>query len=182
MNLSLLSLLAATIAAGYPAPPLPPPPPASASALPVVSVPVSSAPRAPIAGRSAESARTLMFDLTLLHEGKTLWSGRLSMASNGSASYLQQIDQTIVCQDGEERRPTATFVPERVRISLRGVGGLQNRVRVSVEWLRSTEALDAPCLGAVSRTVSFEGDVATESGKTTVLTGDAGLRVEVRRR
>ena len=147
------------------------PPPMITPGPPIISVSEGEA-----------DARTTGFDVSISHDGKILWEGRLATASNGRASFSQQRDLSVACPpdpgDSRKRSRSVSFTYS-LRLTIHP-GYPQGRMRVSLQWQRPSiqeGAMTLYCGSFFSRTASVEGDLRFDDRGPTVLTGDAGLKL-----
>ncbi len=109
-----------------------------------------------------------------------LWQGVLRVANNQGASYSQNLSQasTHACPSNSPYdRSERSSVSFNVYAQNYGQGAPSYRLDAS--WARPIK--EANCLESGTRTVQINHAVALEPGQTSVIEGDAGLRVEVTR-
>jgi hypothetical protein len=109
-----------------------------------------------------------------------LWQGTLRVANNQGASYSQNLSQasTQICPPNSpydrSERSSVSF-----NVYAQNYGQGTPGYRIDASWARPIK--EANCLESGTRTVQINHVVALEPGQTTVIEGDAGLRVEVTR-
>lgn len=109
-----------------------------------------------------------------------LWQGTLRVATNQGASYSQNLSQasTEICPPNapydRSERSSVSF-----NVYAQNYGQGTQNYRIDASWARPIK--DANCLESGTRTVQINHAVALEPGQSTVIEGDAGLRVEVTR-
>jgi hypothetical protein len=108
-----------------------------------------------------------------------LWQGSLRVAENQSASYSQNLSQasTELCPPGSpydrSERSSVSF-----NVYMQNYGqGRDPSYRIDASWARPIK--DANCGESGTRTVQINQAVMLEPGQTSVIEGDAGLRVEL---
>lgn len=109
-----------------------------------------------------------------------LWQGNLRVGANQSASYSQNLSQASpeVCPAGSPYdRSERSAINFNVYVQNNGQWGPSYRVDAS--WSRPIHA--ARCTESGTRTVQLNHTIVIEPGQTSVVEGDAGLKVEVTR-
>jgi hypothetical protein len=167
--ITMLAIQAAAMPAMPYAPPAPPAPPAimRSFAPPIV---VTSAPQSAV--------RTSDIDVVIRAPSGVLWQGTLRVADRGRESNWSQTRT----EPPGAACPTRGYgwVGEREMLSLSLAapsGEPSSSLAVQVRWARRG---DSGCDGL--RTVELRETVALSDRRTAVVTGDGGLRVELRRR
>ena len=109
-----------------------------------------------------------------------LWSGTLRVAINQGASYSQNLSQAST-QSCPPNSPYDRSERSSVSFNVYGQNHGQGTpsYRIDASWARPIK--EANCLESGTRTVQINHAVALEPGQTTVIEGDAGLRVEITR-
>jgi hypothetical protein len=116
--------------------------------------------------------------IRLISPEGVLWEGTLRVGSNQSANYSQNISQasTELCPAGpsydrsERRNLNFSINPSYNQ-------HLGQSYRVDASWARPVRG-DA-CYDSGTRTVQIHQTVSIDPGKTQIIEGDAGLRVEL---
>ncbi len=173
---SFLALL--TIVAPSPPPGLP---------APVVTTTVAS----PIVARSfvgmpGQGPRTTeRFTVQVRQDDRVLWSGEMMRASDGMASFSQQLRESRVCTEGEASGGRSN-VSQNSSLSVSispNYPYAEGMVRVNVERTRPYGDVATGCEGEEgSSTVRFESRAQLPSGKALTLRGESGLSVTITRR
>lgn len=130
---------------------------------------------------SSEPPRTLeRIGIRVTSPEGVLWEGSLRVGPNQSANYSQSISQASaeLCPvgssyDRSERRNLNFSINPSYNQQL------GQSYRMDASWTRPMRG-DA-CYDSGTRTVQINQTVTIETGKTEVVEGDAGLRVELRR-
>lgn len=109
-----------------------------------------------------------------------LWQGVLRVANNQGASYSQNLSQASAqsCPSNSpydrSERSSVSF-----NVYAQNYGQGTPSYRIDASWARPIK--EANCLESGTRTVQINHVVTLEPGQSTVIEGDAGLRVEVTR-
>ena len=109
-----------------------------------------------------------------------LWQGRLRVGVNQSASYSQNLSQASpeICPSGSPYdRSERSAINFNVYVQNHGQWGPNYRIDAS--WSRPIR--DSNCSESGTRTVQLNHTLVIEPGQTSVVEGDAGLKVEVTR-
>jgi len=153
---------------------------AAAPPPPVVLAPSVVAP--PIM-RSSTPRTTETIAVQLRHGGRLLWSGDLSRASDGTASFSQQLRESRACPDADPRtgRTGTRFTTFSVSINP-DYPLAEGAARVSIE--RTAPYGDDDYCGGrdASGTVRLTSRVELPQGKPVTLEGEGGLSVTLTRR
>ncbi|WP_019834178.1 hypothetical protein [Sphingomonas sp. PR090111-T3T-6A] len=152
---------------------------------PLVMAPatVSSAVMSPPFIRTTAPRTTETIAVQLRHGGRVLWSGDLSRASDGTASFSQQVRESRACPDADPRTGTmgTRFTTFSVSINPDYPNGADS-ARVSIERT-APYGDDKDCGGrGASSTVRLESRVDLPQGKPVTLEGEGGLSVTLTRR
>ena len=110
-----------------------------------------------------------------------LWQGSLRLSQNQGASYSQNLSQasTEVCPAGMPYdRSERSAISFNVYAQNNGQYGMSYRVDAS--WARPI--LSPDCGESGTRTVQLNQVLRLDPGRTSVIEGDAGFKVEVTRR
>lgn len=166
LNSFLLLLLATQVAPPVVITPTAPPAPAFRRA-PIVMVGNT--------GTAVENIR-----LRVLSADGVLWEGSLRVSSSQNASYQQNLSQASSSQC-----PPATYYDRTERSHLNiSVHAQHNQIssnayRLDVSWARPVQSQG--CGESGLRTVQINQTVQIAPGETSVIAGDAGLRVQLTR-
>lgn len=109
-----------------------------------------------------------------------LWQGHLRVGANQSASYSQNLSQASpeICPSGSPYdRSERSAISFNVYVQNSGQWGPSYRVDAS--WSRPLQ--ERNCSESGTRTVQLNHTLVIEPGQTSVVEGDAGLKVEVTR-
>ena len=129
---------------------------------------------------SASTAQIETLAVRLSSSQGVLWQGDLRVGLNQGASYSQNMSQASpdLCPAGSpydrSERGSVSF-----NVYLQNHGQARPSYRVDASWARPI--LSADCGESGTRTVQINQMVVLEPGQTTVIEGDAGLRVELTR-
>ncbi len=173
---SFLALLAVAAPSPPPAPP-----------GPVVTTTVAS----PLVIRSVampgQGPRTTeRFTVQVRQDDRVLWSGEMMRASDGMASFSQQLRESRACTEGEASSGGRSNVSQNSSLSVSispNYPYAEGMVRVNVERTRPYGEAATSCGGEEgSSTVRFESRAQLPSGKAVTLRGESGLSVTITRR
>lgn len=164
MSALLLALLL------QPAPPMPPAPP------PIIRYP-TVVPPSPVLihPRPAEPATPVHVRVTA--GSILLFDDRLSVDSSGANFSQNRSEATSAVCTGPDRYDRQRSSSFNLRLARRTDFADQRQLMISVSWTRPTEPAD--CSGNGTRGATLVQSVPIIPGKTAVITGDGGLRVEV---
>jgi hypothetical protein len=177
--MSAMLLLALAVA---PVAPAPPPPmvvttPSLSSESPrviVLPAPSFSGPRT-----------TDTINVQLRVDDRLLWSGDLTRASDGTASFSQQMRESRACPDASSgSRGTTAMQNSSLSVMLAPSYPIDGgTLRVSIERTRPYGAAAAHCDGEEgSSTLRFESRAQLAPGKPVTLKGEGGLSATLTRR
>jgi hypothetical protein len=159
-----------------------PPPIAVVNTVPPPVVSVPSGLPAVYAIPEANEAPPDALEMRVAAGSEKLWEGRLRVGQTG-ASLIQYIDQAepADCPASDHSRSvhqTVSVSLQRWKLSTTPAGAFNYQLRVS--WQRP----DSPrgCLSDGARTVEVKQGLDLRPGQETILKGDVGLVVWVRRR
>ena len=161
------------LAASAPAPPVAPP----RAAFPDTPPPIVSVPISPAQRRTCTPRR---MEIRLTGETGLLWSGSLRVGC-GSSSYRQTLSEApegICTSSSRVTGRTETSVNVTI-IEASLYENDADRYQVSVGWTRPAAGSD--CAQSGTRSAQISQSVELKPGKTQVLTGDAGLKLELKR-
>jgi hypothetical protein len=175
MSIQLLAAILSTVSAA----------PASAPvAPPIVTSPIAPSP--PMIRRSGPRiTQTILVQFR--QDGRMLWSGEMMRASDGVASYSQQLRESRACPDTDaaiSRFNSANIRNTSLTVSVGPSFDMSDdAVRVSIERTRPYGAETGTCTdnGGTS-TVRFEARVALPQGKPVTVAGEGGIAVILTRR
>lgn len=173
---SLLALLTAVTT------PVPPPP------APVITTPVVEAPaiRAAFVAPGQGPRTTEHFAVQVRQDDHVLWSGEIMRASDGMASFSQQLRESRACTEGEASSGGRSNVSQNSSLSVSispNYPFAEGMVRVNVERTRPYGAAATACEGEEgSSTIRFESRAQLPAGKAVTLRGEGGLSVTITRR
>jgi hypothetical protein len=188
--LMTVALLFALLQAGQPVPPpvvvpviaapMPPaPPPMIRTTVSPPPVVVPSYPP-PFSPASRMIGPPVLVDVRVTAGNQTLFADQMRVDGMMGASYSQTRSEAMarVCPDARYDRQQSTNF--NLRLNGRNMEAGSRQMSVSVNWSRPIESAD--CASNGTRGASINQTVNWEPGKTVVLTGDGGLRVELRPR
>jgi hypothetical protein len=152
---------------------------------PIITPTAPPAPPAPsqytgLAEREAMRPETL--ELRVATDEGLLWQGPLRVGLNGAAISQERreaVAEQCIGQSGYSAGLQTNFSVSVSRLFRTGSGRAMS-YSVSVRWTRPGSGDGCATLG--SRTVQLEQKVELEPGRETILRGDAGLTVTIRRR
>lgn len=170
---SLLALLAVVT----PAPPPAPPPVITTVASPIVIRTV---------GLPSQGPRTTEhFAVQIRENDRMLWSGEMMRASDGMASFSQQMRESRACAEGETSSGRSSVSQNsNLMVSIGPIyPTVDGVVRVTVERTRPYGDAATGCAGEEgSSTIRFESRAQLLAGKAVTLRGEGGLSVTITRR
>ena len=163
----------------YPAPPAPPPPSIVSTAVspPPIVVPTISPPIAP-ALRAISPP--VVVDVRITAGNQTLFADQMRVDGLMGASFSQNRSEAMArsCPtDRYDRQQSSNFT---LRLNSRNIEMGTRLMSVAVSWSRPVDNID--CNNTGSRSASINQTVTWQPGRAVVLTGDGGLRVELRPR
>jgi hypothetical protein len=174
----ITALLLAVAQAGHPVPP--PPVMVTASPPPPMVSTMVSPPPVVVPSMMRNAGPPVLIDVRVTAGDRTLFADQLRVDSMMGASYSQNRSEAMAhsCPgDRYDRQLSSSFT---LRLNSRS-GELGTRlVSVLVNWSRPVDGAD--CASTGSRSVSISQTVTYQPGRPVVLTGDGGLRVELRPR
>ena len=128
----------------------------------------------------AQSGPPVLVDVRVTAGDRTLFADQLRVDGMMGASFSQNRSEAMarsVPAKRYDRQQSTTF---NLRLNSR-IGELGTRLMsVSVTWSRPID--NADCVNTGSRSASINQTVTWQPGRPVVLTGDGGLRVELRPR
>ena len=173
---SLLALIAIVAPSS---PPAPPAPVVTTVASPIVMRSIIQMPN--------QGPRTTeRFTVQVRQDDRVLWSGEMMRASDGMASFSQQLRESRACTEGQASSGNRSNVSQNSSLSVSispNYPYAARMVRVNVERTRPYGDTATGCGGEEgSSTVRFESRVQLPSGKAVTLRGESGLSVTITRR
>jgi hypothetical protein len=160
----------------------------SAAPAPVVTTAVAPqvGMRAIIAMPGQGPRTTERFAVQVRQEDHVLWSGEMMRASDGMASFSQQMRESRACTEGEMPASGRSNVSQNSSLSVSispNYPFAEGVVRVNVERTRPYGDAATGCGGEEgSSTVRFESRAQLPAGKAVTLRGESGLSVTIIRR
>ncbi len=158
------------------------PPPA-----PVITT-VAQAPmiiEAPPAARPAVRV-TETIAVQFRQDGRLLWSGEMMRASDGTASFSQQLRESRACPYADPQQPRwANSGARNTSLSVAinpDYPSTDGAVRIIIERTRPYGRDGEECGGQGNSTVRFDTRAILPSGKAVTLEGEGGLSVTLTRR
>ena len=173
---SLLALLTISTPSPSPAPP-----------APVVTTVASPIVIRSVIGMPDRGPRTTeRFTVQVRQDDRVLWSGEMMRASDGMASFSQQLRESRACTEGEASSGNRSNMSQNSSLSVSispNYPYAEGMVRVNVERTRPYGDAATSCEGEEgSSTVRFETRAQLPSGKAVTLRGESGLSVTITRR
>lgn len=173
---SLLALL--TVAAPSPPTALPAPVVTTLAAAPIVM--------RSVVGMPGQGPRdTERFTVQVRQDDRVLWSGEMMRASDGMASFSQQLRESRACTEGETSSGGRSNVSQSSSLSVSispNYPFAEGMARVNVERTRPFGDAATGCEGEEgSSTIRFESRAHLPSGKAVTLHGESGLSVTITR-
>lgn len=163
----------------YPvAPPAPPPPIVTTAVVPPPMIVPAISP--PIAPMLRAISPPVVVDVRVTTGNQTLFADQMRVDGLMGASFSQNRSEAMArtCPaDRYDRQQSTMFT---LRLNSRNVELGGRLMSVSVTWSRPIESND--CANSGTRSASISQTVAYQPGKPIILTGDGGLRVELRPR
>lgn len=106
-----------------------------------------------------------------------LFNDRLSVDAFQGATFSQSRSESsaATCANSGYDRQQSTYF--NLRLSKRIGSGDQRSMTISVTWTRPVEG--DPCQGSGTRGATLNQVIPLERGRTAVVTGDGGLKVEI---
>ncbi|HLZ77860.1 MAG TPA: hypothetical protein VKQ09_00860 [Sphingomonas sp.] len=129
---------------------------------------------------------TERFAVQVRQDDHVLWSGEMMRASDGMASFSEQMRESRACTEGEMPASGRSNVSQNSSLSVSispNYPFAEGVVRISVERTRPYGEAAAGCEGEEgSSTVRFETRAQLPAGKAVTLRGESGLSVTITRR
>ena len=174
-----LALLLALFQAN-PTPAAPPPPIVRTMVAPPPIITTAVAPPPMIVPSMPVPSPPVVVDVRVTAGGRILFADEMRVDDMMGASYSQSRSESPAraCKPYRYGRQQSTTF--NLRLNARSGEAATRLMSVSVSWSRPID--DADCTSSGTRSASIDQTVAWEPGRPLVLTGDGGLRVELRPR